>query len=326
MDRLLRYGVITVAVILLNGCGGGSSGGGTAQDGGSQGEAQDATGTVSINLTDGPSEEVSELVLHITHIELGHEDGHTERIQLPSGSVSVDLMALQNGNNAVLVDRKSMPAGRYDWLELGIDLEQSHLGLQNGAMHGMRMGDSANTRIDLPLDIGAGNHVEYVLDIDARQSIVHHRGHGMMAEEYDFHPNMRLVEISQTGSITGTVHMSMIDVYQDGCDSADGGNWAYLYHGNVAEPDDFSESESDDLSGPIAMDRVELEPESGDYHYHFSYLPEGTYRIAFSCASEWDESGDDDYPGDPDGRFLFHGFSGPLEVKAGEVTEHHMEP
>ena len=326
MDGFLRYGAITVAAILLTGCGGGSSGGGSVLDDGSQGVAQDATGTVSISLTDGPSEETSELVLHITHIDLGHEEGHTERIEMASGSESVDLMGLQNGKAAVLVDRKSMPAGRYDWLELGIDLEQSHLGLQSGAMHGMRMGDRASTRIDLPLDIEAGNHMEYVLDIDARQSIVHHRGHGMMSDEYDFHPSMRLGEVSQTGSITGAVHMSMIDVYREECDSADGGNWAYLYPGNVAEPDDFSESESDGLSGPIAMDRVELEPESGDYRYHFSYLPEGTYRIAFSCAAEWDESGDDDYPGDPDGRFLFHSFSGPLEVKVGEMTEHHMAP
>lgn len=321
MHGFLRYGVITVAAILLTGCGGGSSGGGSAQD-----VAQDATGTISISLTDGPSEETSELVLHITHIDLGHQEGHTERIEMARGSESIDLMGLQNGKVAVLVDTQSMPSGRYDWFELGIDLDQSHLGLQSGAMHGMRMGDSASTRIHLPLDIEAGNHIEYVLDIDARQSIVHHRGHGMKADEYDFHPNMRLVEVSQTGSLTGTVHMSMIDAYQEGCDSAEGGNWAYLYPGDVSEPDDFSESESDGLSGPIAMDRVELEAESGDYHYHFSYLPDGTYRMAFSCAAEWDESGDDDYPGDPDGRFLFHGFSGPLEVKAGEMTEHHMEP
>jgi Domain of unknown function (DUF4382) len=326
MNSLEGFGVVTFTAILLTGCGGGSSGGSSVQDDSSQELIQETTGAVSISITDGPSEEASELVLHFTHIELGREDGHVERIPVSSGSGTIDLMGLQNGNTAMLVEEESMPVGRYEWLELGVDIQKSHLQLQNGATHGMRMGDGSTTRVDVALDVAAGSHSEYVLDIDARRSIIHHDARGMMAEEYDFHPNMRFVEISQTGSIGGTVDMSMIDAYQDGCDSAEGGNWAYLYHGDVMEPDDFSENESDTLSGPIAMDRVEMDSESGAYHYQFSYLPEGMYRIAFSCSAEWDESGDDDYPGDPDGRFSFHGFSGALEVKLGEMTEHHMKP
>ena len=46
--------------------------------------------------------------------------------------------------------------------------------------------------------------------------------------------------------------------------------------------------------------------------------------MAFSCSGEWDEAGDDDYPADPDGRFDFHHFSGPLDVVAGQMHRHDL--
>lgn len=48
---------------------------------------------------------------------------------------------------------------------------------------------------------------------------------------------------------------------------------------------------------------------AGAHEYHFGYLPEGSYRLAFTCSGEWDEPGNDDYPYDPDGRFGFRFFS-----------------
>ena len=73
------------------------------------------------------------------------------------------------------------------------------------------------------------------------------------------------------------------------------------------------------MPGPLATDRVEIDTVTGDYIYHFGYLPAGSYRIAFSCSGEWDEDGDDDFPSDPDGRFDFQMFSGPTDVVAGQL-------
>ena len=62
-----------------------------------------------------------------------------------------------------------------------------------------------------------------------------------------------------------------------------------------------------------------MDPGSGDHGYHFGFLPEGTYRVAFTCSGEWDEAGDDDYPSDPDGKFDFQAFSDPITINAGQM-------
>ena len=56
---------------------------------------------------------------------------------------------------------------------------------------------------------------------------------------------------------------------------------------------------------------------AGAHEYHFGYLPEGSYRLAFTCSGEWGGPGNDDYPYDPDGRFGFRLFFGPIEIGAG---------
>ena len=66
--------------------------------------------------------------------------------------------------------------------------------------------------------------------------------------------------------------------------------------------------------------KVELHEGIGEYRYHFAFVPEGSYRVAFSCSSDWDEPGDDDYPQDPDGEFDFQAFTDPLDVVAGQMT------
>ena len=76
----------------------------------------------------------------------------------------------------------------------------------------------------------------------------------------------------------------------------------------------------------IAIDSVEMEPRNGDHFFVFGHLPAGAYRIAITCSGEWDESGDDDYPADPDGRFDFPMFSDPVDVTAGRMDRFDMMP
>ena len=118
----------------------------------------------------------------------------------------------------------------------------------------------------------------------------------------------------------------MIDINHPDCDDSAGGNWAYLFPGGATEPDDISEPESDSVPGPIATDRVEMDPGTGDHFYHFGYLTAGTYRIAFTCSGEWDEVTDDDYPMDPEGLFDFQLFSSPMDVVAGELHRIDLGP
>jgi hypothetical protein len=284
------------------------------------------TGTVSLAITDGPMEEAHALVLHVTYIEFGHANGDVTRLEPQGGPLGLDMMQLQNGTTHDLLARVNMPAGDYDWLHLGIDPDNSYIDLQSGAHHGLELHDSSGLRVHESFAVHASQHSEFVLDFDLRLGVQHHQMGGMMGEQYELHSALRLMRMEDTGDVTGTVDAALVDVNHAGCDPAIGGNWAYLFPGDATQPDDVAESDTDGIDGPMATDRVELDTGTGMYRYHFAFVPAATYRVAFTCTGEWDEAGDDDYPNDPDGRFGFHAFSGPVEVVAGQVREFHIGP
>jgi len=311
----VSFGVAFVA--LATGCGGGSSDPAPITND----PVVQATGSITISLTDGPWEDAQAMVLHITGIELGHTSNQVIPLQMPGGPMSVDMMQLQNGVTQALISAMTIPVGQYEWMRLLIDLNQSHLDLAGtGGRHNMQMGQDSSNGLEVhqAFEIFEGMHEEFVLDFDVRQGI-QQNDMGMMGDQYELHSAMRLVDMRETGGVTGIVETAMIDINHPDCDDAPGGNWAYLFDGGAAGPDDISEQDSDGMPGPMATDRVEMDPGTGDYYYHFGYLPAGSYRIAFSCSGEWDEDGDDDFPSDPDGRFHFQMFSDPTDVVAGQL-------
>jgi len=286
------------------------------------------TGSITISLTDDPWEDAMEMVLHVTGVEMGHADGSVIMLEMTGGGMSIDMMQLQNGESTMLANNVEVPMGQYQWMRLMIDPAQSHIDLAStGGRHGMRMGGDAENGLEVMHDfqIGQSQHSEYMLDFDIRRGVQHH-DNGMMGGEYRLHSAMRMVDMSQSGGLMGTVDPSMIDVNHPDCDDAPGGNWAYLFHGDVTEPDDIADIDTDGMQGPMAADRIEMDTMTGEHRYHFGYLDPGQYRIAITCAGEWDEVGDDDHPNDPDGEFAFHMFSDPMEVMPGQMHENDLSP
>ena len=315
-----RAALSIVVIALAAGCGNGSSSTTTAAPEPAE------TGTISVSITDDPWHDAESVVLHITAMEFHHSDGSVFPVDMPGGSLDVDMMQLQNGVAHGLVGDHELPAGQYDRMRLHVDLEHSYIDRRDtGGRHGMRMGPGAGDGLEVQQQfrIEAGQHVEFMLDFDLRSGLQHNHG-GMMGGEFELHNAMRLIRMENAGSLVGKVDPSLIDVNHPDCDPADGGNWMYVFPGDAEAPDDIAEVESDGVPGPIAADRVEMDPGTGDHEYHFGYLPEGTYRLAFTCSGEWDESGDDDYPSDPDGEFDFQHFSGPVEIAAGQMHRHDL--
>jgi hypothetical protein len=265
-------------------------------------------------------------VLQITAMEFFHSDGRDFMVDMPGGPVAVDMMQLQNGVAHRLIADRELPAGQYDRLRLHLDLQNSYIDRRDtGGRHGMHMGSSAsdNLEIERQFLIEPGQHTEFMIDFDLRRGL-QHRHADMMGDRFELHNAMRLVRVDHTGGLHGNVDPSLVDVNHPACDDADGGNWMYVFPGDAAAPDDIAETETDGTPGPIAADRVEMNPGTGAHEYHLGYLPEGTYRLAFTCSGEWDEAGDDDYPSDPDGEFDFHHFSDPIEITAGQMHQHDL--
>ena len=315
-----RAALSIIVIALAAGCGNGSSSTTTAAPEPAE------TGTISVSITDDPWHDAESVVLHITAMEFHHSDGSIFPVDMPGGSLDVDMMQLQNGVAHGLVGDHELPTGQYDRMRLQVDLEHSYIDRRDtGGRHGMRMGPGAGDGLEVQQQfrIEAGQHVEFMLDFDLRRGLQHRHG-GMMGGEFELHNAMRLIHMENAGSLVGNVDPSLIDVNHPDCDPADGGNWMYVFPGDAEAPDDIAEVESDGVPGPIATDRVEMDPGTGGHEYHFGYLPEGTYRLAFTCSGEWDEPGDDDYPSDPDGEFDFQRFSGPVEIAAGQVHQHDL--
>ncbi len=319
-QRFCAAAVSMASLTLLAGCGGGGSSDTVTPP------PPPATGTISVSITDDPWHDMDSMVIRVTGMDFGHNNGEVHSFDMPGGPVDVDMMQLQNGVHQALMSDVELPSGDYDWMRLRIDAGQSFMrDGGTGGQHGFRMGMDAGEGLEVhePFRIEAGSHGDYMLDYDLRQG-VRHSHNGMMGDQFELHSAMRLIRIEQAGGIFGDVDPSLLDINHPGCVSSGGGNWVYAFPGDADTPDDIADVESDGIPGPIATDRVEMDPGTGAHEFHFGYLQEGTYRFAFTCAGERDESGDDDYPLDPDEAFDFQHFSGPIEIVAGQMQQHDL--
>jgi len=279
------------------------------------------SGTISVSITDDPWHDAQSMVLHFTGMEFGHSNGDVHQFDLQGGPINIDMMQLQNGAFQGLMSDLDLPAGQYDWMRLQLDSAQSYIDMRGtGGRHGFHMGSNATNGLEVheQFQIQAGIHSEFMLDFDLRQG-VRHQHMGMMGDQFELHSAFRLVHMQSAGGLSGMIDPSLIDINHPDCDPADGGNWVYIFPGDAGAPDDIADVESDGVPGPIAANRVEMDPGTGDHGYHFGFLPEGTYRVALTCSGEWDEAGDDDYPSDPDGKFDFQAFSDPIMINAGQM-------
>ena len=308
---------LILSVAVLASCGGSGS---------DDSIAPPATGTVTVFLTDGPMDDAQSLVFHVTHVDLGHADGSITHVVLPGGPLDIDMMQLQNGAVQSILNNMTLPAGQYEWMELGVDLTQSHLGTMSGGRHNMTKSTAYPFRGTEPFEIGLAQHVEFVMDFDLRRGVRQHDMGGMMGVEYQLHDAMRLMNTDNTGGVSGTVDVSLMDFNQASCDSTTGGNWMYVFAGTDAQADDLAAADTDGFPGPIATDMVEMNNGTGEYEYYFAFMNAGSYRVAFTCSGEWDEDSDDDYPTDPDGMFDFLTMSAAMTVTAGQMHMYNVTP
>lgn len=309
--------LLTLSVAALASCGGSGS---------DDSITPPASGTMTVLLTDGPMDEARSLVFHVTHVDMGHADGSMTHLVLPGGPLDIDMMQLQNGAVQSILNNMTMPAGQYEWMELGVDLTQSHIGTMSGGQHNMTMSTAHPFRSTEPFEIGPAQHAEFVMDFDLRRGVQQHDMGGMMGVEYQLHDAMRLMNTNNTGGISGTVDLSLMDFNQASCNSAAGGNWMYVFAGTDAQADDLAAADTDGFPGPIATDMVEMNNGTGEFEYHFAFMNAGSYRVAFTCSGEWDEDGDDDYPTDPDGMFDFLTLSAAMTVTAGQMHRYNVAP
>lgn len=196
-------------------------------------ELNENSGKFSIKISDSPMpyDQFMEANVTIDKIEIRNSKDQTDFVVLTEESMTFNMMELVNGITETLAD-VSLPEGNYDMLRLYIsstemvmnngesyfeEMDYGNRNGNNGMIQGGMMMNGENGSIDIPFDdllsMSYGMQAEFLLDIDINRSFnledveYYQMGSQMMMRMsgFSFEPVMRFVNLSEVGTISGTV-------------------------------------------------------------------------------------------------------------------------
>lgn len=238
---------------------------------------------VTVDLTDGPTDGVQEVVLDITHVALQTADGDIVRFALEDPG-PVDVLALRNGATFRLVRERTIDPDRFVGLALDFAATGSFATRDDGGEVTINP-PAARVFADLDLTVGEGESERLVLDLNLRFSLVDN-GSGT----YDLAPVVRAVRPFETGTVTGVVAATFVE--STGCQAgraAGTGVAVYAFEGTGVTPNDYTGQ-----ANLIDADDVELDLASSEYRYDLHFLPAGDYTLALTCQADADDPTSDD--------------------------------
>lgn len=271
-----RFGLLAAAALGLAACGGGSAG----------------TGQMSLSAADAPVDGAQAVVVKFTGVELTGNGGNPVTITFPQPK-SIDLLNQSGTASAVLFDQP-IPAGSYGQIRVMVVADgnpsNSYITLSDGTMHGLQVPSGFETGLKLVtgFDVPNGGVVDYTIDFDLRKAITCPTG---QAPACTLKPTEKLVDNTTVGNIQGVVDNTLVPT---GCTPG-----VYLYNGTVSTPEDMnSAAASSDTNQPLAS-KVPVATSLPPYYYQFTFLPPGTYTVAFTCQANLDN------PDQADGAVMF---------------------
>lgn len=296
-----------LAAILATGCS--SSGDGEAQ------VDETRTGSISIGITDAPVDDAAAVVVAMTEFEFKpvDEDEPPFRVDVDGAPRQLNLIDFTNGASAIIIDGEEVPAGDYEWMRIYFDEGLSYVQLESdGTTYPLFIPSGAQTGYKLVdgFTVPLNDSVTYMIDFDVRKSLIEPPGLAMGGErKFLLKPAARLMNVEDTGAVSGTVAIDLVDINNERCLTAEPdaltGNAVYAFEGADAEVDDVAEEDTDGRSGPLTSDVVTLNDDTGEYEYHLMYMLPGSYTLAFTCSGMADGATDDDYPAPSDSGFDF---------------------
>ena len=266
MKKILLFILISLAALPFAACNSGGNG----------------NGSVDIALTDTPTDLASSVVLEFTGVKFQPTNGTVISYTFPAAR-RFDLLQLQLGNSAPLLAGFDLPAGHYQWLELEVSAtpgaKDSFL-VDSGGTQGLVLiaGGQAGLRTSNGFDVTANEGVTLVVDFDARKSVLPPTGG---STDYQLQPHIRMLNALAGGNIVGTVPAASAAVAN--CVPV-----VYVYAGNVSHPTDIDDS-APASTQPVTEEPVQLITSSGLYRFAATYLPTGTYTLAFTCDAGKDD-------------------------------------
>lgn len=221
MLKRLAAGAATCAALLLAACGGGGgAGGGIGGDGGIGGTgASSGKGTMRVSLTDAPSCGYDSVFVTIAQVRV-NQGGDADPsgggwIDIPLARPQrVDLLTLTNGVLFPLGEAP-MPAGKYQQMRLVLADNTAANPLANSVKPTGGVETPLDTpsaqqsglKINMNVDVPAGQVLDVVLDFDACKSVVKRGNSG----RYNLKPVLTVVPIVNSGGqrVEGWVDASL---------------------------------------------------------------------------------------------------------------------
>lgn len=265
---------------LLTACGGNSD--------------SDESGSLTLNLTDAPIDEVFAVSLQISGVSVKPQGGPAMNFDFLS-PVDVDLLSLQNGNVFNLLDGETVPAGRYNWIELHANAELDGtfdsyvMETETGAMIELRT-PSGSTRFVSGFVVTAGQNNSFMLDWNVRRALTDPEG----LDGWHLTSAHRLIDMTEYGSLSGVVADALVMDGSCTSDAEGNGNVVYIYAGHDVVPDDMGSAGEPLTSGPVSVD----DTMAGAYTYSVPFLDPGPYTVAFTCQGLDDNPDTDEVDGD----------------------------
>lgn len=304
------------ASLLVAGCGG--SGASDVPD----------RGSLTIGITDAPVDDAAAVVIAMTEFEFKPAgDEPAFKVPVANAPRQLNLVEFTDGASATIIDNEDVPAGNYEWMRIYFDEASSFIQLESdGTMYPLVIPGGAQTGFKLVqgFTVPLNDNVTYMLDFDVRKSVVEPPGlSGPNGEPRRFvlKPAIRMTDVDETGAVEGIVDVSLTDIGNERCLSADPpltGNAIYVFEGPDAALDDVADEEIDGVGGPLTNDVIDLNVVTGQYEYHLMFLLPGSYTLAFTCSAMADGAGDSDFPLPSDSGFDFDATMN-VEVVSGEV-------
>ena len=273
--------LMAAALLPLAGCGGSGS--------------SDATGYLSLGISDGPVHDAQKVCITFDEIEFKGE-GAPFVVTLDPPE-KVNLLDFQGNNAAPLLFREELPAGNYQWLRLGVDAVEgsnggvgetggaacdgaaSYIVMSDGGMYNLYVPSGAETGLKLVggFTVPANASADFTAEFDLMKSLTSPPG---ALPDVTLRPTIRLVNNVDVGTLTGQVAAELATA--ESCAPAvyvfDDGVLPNAIDADVVDPED-----------PVATAMVNERTTDGGltvHDYTVGFLLAGDYEVAFTCDGE----------------------------------------
>jgi hypothetical protein len=208
---------------------------------------------------------------------------------------AVALNKLQGVLSVQLMDSEEVKAGRYNWIRLDIDESLSYVvdsqGQQNLSCPSCS-GDQSGLKLNQGITVPAGGDANFMIDIELAKSL-----NKQPSGDYKLRPTLRLVDLTETGSIVGSVADTL---FPGLISETDTGCKVYVYAGHDVTPDDIYDGDN-----VLTTAKVLYDSGSMSFKYVAAYLPTDSsmdptpYTVALTCDADDPEVNQNNDPSTP---------------------------